>query len=454
MLGKVKKIHFIGIGGIGMSGMAELLFNLGYKISGSDLKKTDITNHLNDIGIKISIGHKKENINDIDLVVYSSAVSLDNPEIEEAKSNNIPFIKRAEMLGELLKVKANSIAVAGTHGKTTTSSMLGVILDMAKIDPTIVVGGIVQDFKSNSIFGKGDTIVVEADEYDKTLLSLKPNMSIVTNIDLEHIDCYPDIENLKETFLTFLNSIPFFGINIICYDDENIKSIIKDIKRPYITYGFSNECNVRYESPEFKGLKTSYDLVVDNQIVSRIDLQAPGEHNILNSLAAISIALEMGIPINIIRDGLAKYEGVERRFEIKYTTPDNILIIDDYAHHPSEIEATIKSARLGWDMNKLILVFQPHLYSRTKTFYKEFAHALSKADTIIITEIYPSREKKISGVNSKMIFDQLKDVEAYLLDKTEITKKIEEIISDDDMVIIMGAGDIRQITPEIYNRIK
>ena len=455
MLGEVKKIHFVGIGGIGMSGMAELLFNLGYQISGSDLKKTNITDHLSDIGIIISIGHKEDNINDIDLVVYSSAVDTANVEIEKAKKNNIPYIKRAEMLGELLKVKNNSIAVAGTHGKTTTTSMLGVVLDYADIDPTIVVGGIVQDFKSNSIFGKGDTIVVEADEYDKTLLSLKPNMSIVTNIELEHIDCYPTIENLKDTFLTFLNSTPFFGVNVIYYDDKNIQSIIKDIKRPYIKYGYSSECDVRYYNAKFEGLKSSYDLIVNGKIVSKINLKVPGEHNILNSLAAICIALEMEIPISVIKEGLSRYEGVKRRFEIKHTIPassnNNILVVDDYAHHPSEIAATIQTAKSGWDLNKLIIVFQPHLYSRTKNFYKEFASVLSKSDIVIMTEIFPSREKKIEGVQSELIFNQLDDtVEAYLLCKTEIAKKVSEICSSNDMIIVMGAGDIRNITNDIY----
>ena len=454
MLGKIKKIHFVGIGGIGMSGMAKLLFNIGYEISGSDLKKTNITKYLEKLGIKISIGHRKKNIIGSDLVVYSSAVNLNNPEIKEADKNDIPYIKRAEMLGELLKVKPNSIAVAGTHGKTTTASMLGVILDNANIDPTIVVGGIVQEFESNSILGEGNTIVVEADEYDNTLLSLKPNMSIVTNIDLEHIDCFPNIEKLKETFLTFLNSIPFFGINIIYYDDKNIRSIIKKIKRPYIKYGFSKGCDVRYQNPTFSEINTSYDLIVNNNFISSINLQVPGEHNILNSLAAICIALEMEIPIDIIKDSLVNYRGVESRFEIKYTTSNNIIIIDDYAHHPSEIEATIKSAISGWDLNRLIIVFQPHLYSRTQTFYKEFSKALSKADIVLLTEIYPSREKKIKGVKSKMIFDELKKVEAYLLDKTEIPKKISKIVKDNDMIIIMGAGDIRSIIPEIYKKIK
>ena len=454
MLGKIKKIHFVGIGGIGMSGMAKLLFNIGYEVSGSDLIDSSITNHLKSLGISISIGHAAKNVSDCDLVVYSSAVSLDNLELIKAKTDNIPYIKRAEMLGELLKVKPNSVAIAGTHGKTTTTSMLGVILDNAGIDPTIVVGGIVQEFESNSILGEGNTIVVEADEYDKTLLSLKPNMSVVTNIDLEHIDCYPNIQELKDTFITFLNSIPFFGINVICYDDKNIQSIIKQIKRPCIKYGYSDKCDVRYENPIFNEIETSYDLIVNNNLVTKIKLKVPGVHNILNSLAAICISLEMEIPIDVIKNGLINYKGVERRFEIKYITTDNIIIIDDYAHHPSEIAATIESARAGWDINKLIVIFQPHLYSRTQTFYKEFSNSLSASDIVIITDIYPSREKEIEGVNSSLIFNELEGVDAYLLNKNEISKKISEVVNDNDMIIIMGAGDIRNIIDEVYNEIK
>ena len=459
MLGEIKKIHFVGVGGIGMSGMAELLFNLGYKISGSDLEQSDITNNLEEIGIKVFIGHNKNNIEDIDLLVYSSAVNLDNVEIVKAKNNNIPYIKRAEMLGELLKVKSNSVAVAGTHGKTTTTSMLGVILNTAKIDPTIVVGGIVQDFKTNSVLGKGDTIIVEADEYDKTLLSLKPNRSIVTNIDLEHVDCYPNIDNLRQTFLSFLNSIPFFGMNVVCYDDQNIKMIIKDIKRPYIKYGHSNECDVRYANPRYDNFKTSYDLFINNNKVSRINLKVPGKHNILNSLAAICIALDMEIPIDIIKKGLFKYEGVKRRFEIKEKISNSnskLYVVDDYAHHPSEIKATIETAKSNFNLDKLIIVFQPHLYSRTKTFYKEFADSLSSADVVILTDIYPSREKKIDNVNSNMIFERLDNkIDSYLLSKTKIAKTIQKIISDsqDTMVIVMGAGDIKNIIPKIKNAI-
>ncbi len=455
MLGDKRKIHFVGIGGIGMSGIAELLFNLDHIITGSDIKESDRTKYLKDMGIKITIGHSEKNVIDTDLVVYSSAVALDNCEIIKAKKINVPIIRRAEMLGELLKVKERSIAVAGTHGKTTTSSMLSLILDGNNSNPTVVVGGIVQEFQSNSKLGTGDTIIVEADEYDRTLLSLNPTMSIVTNIDLEHIDCYPNIEVLKETFLTFLNSVPFYGINIICYDDENIKSILNEIKRPYIKYGKSIECDVRYKNPVYKNSTTSFILIVNNIEMGEIVLSVPGEHNILNSLAAIGIALELNISFDIIKRSLFKYNGVKRRFEVKHVTSNNITIVDDYAHHPSEVKATINSARDGWDVNNLIVVFQPHLYSRTQSFYKEFSDALSYADTVFLTDIYPAREEPIKGVTSKLISNELDKLKTtnYLLDKDKIPNCISDIVMENDMLIVMGAGDIKHIIDDIHNNI-
>jgi len=454
MLGKMKKIHFVGIGGIGMSGIAELLYNLGYSVSGSDLIESDRTKHLSEIGINIKIGHAKNNVSNSDLVVYSSAVQSDNCELIESKNNNIPVIKRAEMLGELLKVKSNSIAVSGTHGKTSTTSMIGSILNEAQKHPTLVVGGIVHELQSNSILGKGDTIVVEADEYDRTLLSLKPTMSIVTNIEYEHSDCYENLDSLKTTFLSFMNSVPFYGINVIYYDDLNIQSIINKIKRPYLKYGKSNECNIRYADTKFIGLKSSFNLFVDNVNKGTINLQVPGEHNILNSLAAIGVAMELDIPLDIIKIGLNNYKGVKRRFEIKYKTSNNIIIIDDYAHHPTEIDATISCARAGWEINKLILIFQPHLYSRTKMFYKEFANILSKADMVFLTDIYPSREKPIDGVNSKLISDNMDLDKTFLLSKEEIVKKVSKKTNEGDMIIIMGAGDVTDITNLVYKQIE
>ena len=453
MLGNQKKIHFIGIGGIGMSGMAELLNNLGHIITGSDLSDSDRIQHLKEIGLDISIGHNINNINNHDLVVFSSAVNLENPEIIESKRKNIPVIKRAEMLGELLKVKPISVAVAGTHGKTTTSSMLNSILTRSDHKPTLIVGGIVQGLLANSILGDGDTIIVEADEYDRTLLSLRASMSIVTNIDFEHSDCYENIESLKETFLSFLNATSFYGINVVCYDDLNVKAIINDIKRPYITYGKSDDCDIRYENPEFSENKTTFDLIIDNYNHGKCELSVPGEHNILNCLAAVGISKELDISIDLIKEGIKSYKGVKRRFEIKYITKNNITIVDDYAHHPSEVDATINTALAGWSLNNLIVVFQPHLYSRTKEFQKEFSEVLSKADIVILTDIYPAREKEIKGVNSNLILDKIVGSKSFLVRKDDVAKKISRICSNDDMIIVMGAGDIRSITDDIYNEI-
>ena len=454
MLGQQKKIHFIGVGGIGMSGMAELLNNLGHVITGSDLSDSDRTRYLVNLGIEINIGHNTSNIKDHDLVVYSSAVNENNSEIQESRSKNIPVIKRAEMLGELLKVKSNSVAVAGTHGKTTTSSMLSSILTSSGDKPTLIVGGIVQDILSNSILGDGDTIIVEADEYDRTLLSLKASMSIVTNIDYEHSDCYDSLSSLKETFLTFMNSTSFYGINVICYDDPNIKTIINNIKRPFLKYGKSPECDIRYEKASFNKGESSFDLIVGNKNYGDFKLQVPGEHNILNSLAAIGIAIELNIPMEEIREGIYKYKGVKRRFEIKYITNNNIIVIDDYAHHPSEIDATIKAAKSGWDINKLIIVFQPHLYSRTKEFHEEFSNVLSKADIVILTDIYGAREEKIEGINSELILKDLKCSKSCILPKSKIPSKVASICSENDMIIVMGAGDIRSLTNKISNEIQ
>ena len=454
MLGKQKKIHFIGIGGIGMSGMAELLSNLGHVITGSDMLESNRTRHLMDLGLEIKIGHSESNIKDHDLVVYSSAVSEDNSEIQKSRNLNIPVIKRAEMLGELLKVKNNSIAVAGTHGKTTTSSMLNSILTSSGDKPTLIVGGIVQDILSNSILGEGDTIIVEADEYDRTLLSLNASMSIVTNIDYEHSDCYDSLDSLKETFLTFINSTSFYGINVICYDDPNLKSIVNDIKRPFLKYGKSAECDIRYENPSFNQNESSFDLIIGNQNYGKFKLNVPGEHNILNSLAAIGVALELNIPIDLIKEGIYDYKGVKRRFEIKHRTKNNIIVVDDYAHHPSEIDATINAAKSGWDINKLIIVFQPHLYSRTQEFQKEFSRVLSKADIVMLTEIYPAREKEVQGVSSELILNDLKCNSSSILSMSKIPLKVADVCSENDMIIIMGAGDIRNVTDEICNEIK
>ena len=456
MFRATKHIHFIGIGGIGMSGMAELLFRLGYHISGSDKESSDRTSHLSSIGIDIFIKHNKKNILGADVVVYSSAIKNDNDEIINAQKKNIPVIRRAELLGELLKVKKTSIAIAGTHGKTTTSSMLGLILLEAKLEPTLVIGGIVNKFNTNTISGSGDIIVVEADEFDRTFLSLKPTISVINNLDLEHLDCYKNLNDLQSAFIQFANSVPFYGLISLCIDFKNVRSILKKIKRPFITFGTQKEAFVRAEKIKYSKLSSSFRLYQNNNFLGNIVLNMPGKHNVLNALASISIALELNINIKTIKKALKSYSGVRRRFELKYKTSNNVSIIDDYAHHPSEVEATINAAKIGWG-NKVLSIFQPHLFSRTRDFYKEFAKSFMKSDIVIITDIYPAREKPIKGVSSQLIVSELLRLGHnnvhYIADPLSLPLFIKKLALQDDIILIMGAGNIWRICDNIYREI-
>ena len=445
MLGKTKHIHFVGIGGIGMSGMAELLFNLGFTISGSDLNNSDRIEKLHSIGIDVTIGHKSKMVIDCDVVVYSSAVKKDNPEIIIAQKNNIPVIRRAEMLSELLKVKSNSIAISGTHGKTTTSSMLGSILIEAQLNPTLVIGGIVNEFGSNSMYGDGDIIVVEADEFDRTFLSLKPTFALINNLDLEHLDCYENLLDLQNAFLQFSNSVPFYGKVFINIDHTNTSDLLESIKRPYITYGFSKNSYIRANNPVYNKLQTTFDLYINNDLITNIKLNVPGKHNVMNALAAISVCKELDIDYNIIKNGLKKFSGVQRRFDIKYELKNGIKLIDDYAHHPVEVDSVIEALKSGWE-NRIIAIFQPHLFTRTQDFHFEFAKALYKSDIIIITDIFGAREKPISGISSQIIIDDLMKLNhkmtKFIPDKTKIANYIKQISKENDIIITMGAGNI------------
>ena len=445
MLKKTKNIHFIGIGGIGMSGIAELLYSQGFQISGSDLIESDRTKHLAVLGIQVNIGHSSKNIKDVDIVVYSSAVDMDNIEILTSKNKNIPVIRRAEMLAELLKLKKISIAISGTHGKTTSCSMLSSILVEANLNPTVIIGGIVNNFGSNTILGEGDIILVEADEFDRSFLSLQPSMGIINNLDLEHMDCYKNLNELKEAFVNFANSIHFYGIIGLCIDDANIKDIINQIKRPYKTFGITSEANIRANKIKFKGFHSKFELFHENKFITDITLAVPGKHNIQNSLAAITIALELNIGADAIKNGLEKYNGVKRRLEVKHQLKNGTILIDDYAHHPTEVEATISAIKKSFG-NRVITVFQPHLYSRTVNFYQDFAKALSLSDIAILLDIYPAREKAMDNVTSQLIYDEMlklgcKDI---LLNKdiSLIPKIIKDMHKEGDIIITMGAGDI------------
>ena len=444
MFKKVKSIHFIGIGGIGMSGIAELLNNLGFKITGSDLKASENVKRLEALGIEISIGHDSNNLKGAHAVVYSSAVPLDNPEILLAIRKSIPVIKRAEMLGELINLKETSIAVGGTHGKTTTSSMIGMVLEESGYDPTLVVGGLVSNLNTNVKLGTGEIIVVEADEFDRSFLALNPTIAIATNLEMEHTDCYKDINDIEEAFLQFCKSVPFYGTVILCADSEPLMKIMQEIKKPITTYGLSVNSDYCAKNIQYSKNKSKYNLFHKNKDLGEIIINVPGKHNVLNSLASITLGMELDVPLGQLKSGINSYTGVRRRFEIK-NNKTGILVVDDYAHHPTEVRATISAAKNGWK-KRTICIFQPHLFSRTRDFFKEFAESLFDSDIVIVTEIYPAREEPIDGISSKLILNELKYLghkNTYNLKKlNDLNNILEELVQPGDMVITMGAGDI------------
>ncbi|MDP6339461.1 MAG: UDP-N-acetylmuramate--L-alanine ligase [Candidatus Marinimicrobia bacterium] len=444
MFRKVNKVHFVGIGGIGMSGIAELLLNLGFTITGSDLNDSEIIQNLKARGAMVFEGHNASHVCDCEVLVYSSAVPKDNPELIAALEKSIPIIKRAEMLGELIALKQTSIGVGGTHGKTSTSSMIGALLSNAGLDPTLVVGGLVKNIDTNSQLGSGDLIVVEADEYDKSFLQLKSTIAVITNIEQEHMDCYADLDDLHNSFAQFANSVPFYGAVVACLDSPGVQDIIPKIKRPVITYGFSSQAEISAKKIRTNKTETKYSLYQNNQKCGDVTLQVPGRHNVLNSLAATAIGFEMGLDAKSIVAGIGSYGGVRRRFEIKGIARD-VMVVDDYAHHPTEVSATLQAARDGWE-RRIIAVFQPHLFSRTRDFYKEFAAAFMDSDILIVTDIYPAREKPIDGVTGKLVYEAAKSTGHknvyYIPDLEDLQIALDNTIQENDMVITIGAGTI------------
>ncbi|MCC7430227.1 UDP-N-acetylmuramate--L-alanine ligase, partial [bacterium] len=373
MFGKIRKIHFVGIGGIGMSGIAELLLIRGYKISGSDAKLSPITERLASLGAKIYEGHNSENVKDAEVVVYSSAVSEENPELVLAREKFVPTIKRAEMLGELMRMKFG-IGIAGTHGKTTTTSMTGLVLSKGNFDPTIIVGGIFKNLGTNQKAGDSQYLVVEADEFDRTFLSLTPSIAVITTLEAEHLDCYTDLEDIKGAFTEFANKVPFYGAVIACLDEVSVQDILPKIKKRKITYGVSAQADYQCLNVSFNQSQTSFDVKFDGKILGKVNLNVPGLHNVKNSLASIAVGIEMGLTFEEVSRSLTEFNGVMRRFEIK-GTENGITVVDDYAHHPTEIEATLKGARTGWQEKRIVAVFQPHLYTRTRDFASDFGRA-------------------------------------------------------------------------------
>ena len=450
---KVKNLHFIGIGGIGMSGIAEVLLNMGHCISGSDLNETEITRRLVSLGAEVFNGHDPSNLGDADVVITSTAVKENNPEVTAAHKRNIPVIPRAEMLAELLKMKF-SIAVSGSHGKTTTTSMVATILLHGGLDPTMVLGGKLTGTGNNARLGDGEYIVAEADESDGSFLSLSPAISVITNIDLEHLEYYRDIEEIRNAFLQFANIVPFYGSTILCLDDDNIVRILPEIKRRAITYGLKDGADYQAKNISFEGLSSRFALYYRGDFLENISLNVPGIFNIYNAMAAIAVARELDMPIPEIREGLKSYIGVHRRLEIKGEV-NGITVVDDYGHHPTEIRATLTAARQMWN-KRIIVVFQPHRYTRTQALFDRFLTAFSDADILILTDIYPASEREIEGVNSSKLQQGIresghKDV-TYMPDFDRIVDHLLMIAERPDAIITFGAGDIWKVGEEFLRR--
>lgn len=455
MFGKIKKLHFVGIGGAGMSGIAEILTNLNYQITGSDNTPSEITEYLKKLGIKVYDSHETSNILDIDVLVISSAVGENNPEVIEARRLGIPVIKRAEMLGELMRLKF-SIGVSGTHGKTTTTSMIGKILQQGNYQPTLIVGGVVAELGTGASLGKGEYLVAEADEYDKSFLAMFPSIAVVTNLEADHLDCYNDLDDLKESFLTYMNRVPFYGMVVISADDENLKSLKHRIARPYKSFGFEKEADYRADDIKRENGKTSFSVYQNNNLLGTVTIQIPGKFNVSNALAAVATSVELDVPFNTIVEGLKNFTGVGRRFEI-IGEVDDIILVDDYAHHPTEIEATLKTAQEVYN-RRIIVIYQPHLYSRTRDFKDQFANALSIADISLLVDIYPARELPIEGITSEIIVEEgnklSKGSFEYLGPKEAAIDKIVSIAKPNDMIITMGAGSITLIKNKIMEALR
>ena len=437
-------IHFVGIGGIGMSGIAESLINLGYTVSGSDLKLSPITQRLEKKGAQIFQGHAKNQIQGANIIVTSTAISERNPEVIQARQMVIPIIPRAEMLAELMRMKY-SIAVSGAHGKTSTTAMISQILNTAGLDPTVIIGGLLQGMDTNALHGKGEFIVAEADESDGSFLKYSPSIAAVTNIDLEHLDFYRDIEHIKDTFVQFINSVPFYGLAILCLDNEHVQDILPRIHVRYITFGMSAQSDLQAMDISFKDGKSKFSVVYQNKALGQINLNIAGQHNISNALAAIATGLELTIAFSTIKEALEKIKGVKRRLEIKGEKRE-ILVMDDYGHHPTEIMATLSAVRESYPEKRLVVVFQPHRYTRTKALFDEFTRSFYQSATLIVLPIYAASEAPIEGVDSSSLCEGIrahghKDV-TFATDFTQALSIVTEKVDKGDLVLTLGAGDI------------
>ena len=439
-----------------MSGIAELLLNLGYEVSGSDTAPSDITKHLKSLGGTIFKGHSAKNIKNADVVVTSSAISSENSEVVTAREASIPVIPRAEMLAELMRLKY-SIAIAGSHGKTSTTSIVASILDKGDLDPTVVIGGKLKSISSNAILGQGDFIVAEADESDGSFLKISPTIAVVTNIDREHLDFYQDLDAIKKVFLSFINKIPFYGLAILCLDNEPIQDLIPKITKRYTTYGMSSQADLQARNVVMEGLKTRFCVYHQGEKLGEVVLNLPGIHNVYNAMASIAVGIEIDIPFDIIKHALEALQGVQRRLEIKGETK-GITIVDDYGHHPTEIKTTLYAVKECWPDRRIVVVFQPHRYTRTKALFDDFTRTFYQSELLLVLPIYSAGEKEIKGIDSIALYEGIKMYGHKEVIYVEGFKKavsyLKEILKEGDVLITMGAGDVWKVGEQILSELE
>ena len=455
VFGRFSHIHFVGIGGIGMSGIAEVLHNMGFKVSGSDISENANVKMLRDMGINICIGHKEENIEGADVIVYTSAARDDNPELVRARQERKPVIKRGEMLSELMRLKY-AVAVAGSHGKTTTTSMVAEIVKAAKLDPTILIGGRLNSTNNNASYGKSNIMVAEADESDRSFLMLYPSIAIITNIDHEHMESYKDFDDVLASFTEFANMVPFYGASVLCIDNNNVADIIPKITKRFVTYGTKAQADIRAVNIKKDGFSVSYDAQKNGEILGHIEIMLPGDHIVLNSLAALTVAMEMGIEFDVIAETLKKFSGVQRRMSIRHKS-ENYVVIDDYGHHPTEIATTLKAVREARPGSKITVIFQPHRYSRTQNLMSDFAKCFMDADKLYITDIYAASEQPIEGIDAPRLISEVqkhgfKDV-TYLPNLDDFLQTLEKE-ENSGIIITFGAGSITNFSYKIAEYLK
>ncbi len=460
MLGHTRRIHFVGVGGIGMSGIAELLANLGYEVTGSDAKRSDVTERLEKLGVRLWTGHDGSHVGAADVVVTSSAIRSDNPEVSEARRRHIPVIPRAEMLAELMRLRYG-IAIAGAHGKTTTTSMVALVLERAGLDPTAVIGGKLSAFGSNARLGRGDYMVVEADESDRSFLKLSPAIALLTNLDREHMESYGSWENLQQAFVDFANKVPFYGAIVACIDDVGVRELLPRLTRRVITYGLNgSSANIRGVNMRLEAFGSTCEVVQrkgeGSTTLGRLRLRVPGRHNLLNSLGAVAVSLEAGVPFPRIVAALDEFRGADRRFQM-LGEERGVMVVDDYGHHPTEIAAVIAAARAGID-RRVVVVFQPHRYSRTNQLLREFGTALSGADEVVLTDIYAAGEDPIEGVTSERIAESVRaagQCPVHLVKNLQaVPAAVSQLVRPGDLVITLGAGSIGTIGDRILNELR